>query len=272
MDKFILCIKYLCLALIQGISEVLPISSSAHLVIFENLLGIKGDSLAFEIFLHLASLIAVVLFLRKQIVSLIKGFILFVFKKNKDYSLEFKICISLVISTIPVVIIALLFGGLIDSLISRVWLIGILLLINGLLLIFLTRINGTKTINEFNYTDALVIGLTQVCGVMPGISRSGSCLYGAFIRRLEKKTAADYAFLLFIPSVLGAFVLNIKDIGKFIIDQNIYIYLLCFIVTIVITYLSFKILLKVISRGKLKYFGFYCLLIGVFALIYGLLK
>lgn len=272
MDKFFEFIKLLILGVVQGISEVLPISSSAHLVLTKNLLGIYSENLTLEVFLHLASLIAVIAFLWKRIVSLIKGFCLFVFKKDANYKVEFKICISLVISTLPIVIFSLLLKDKIELISSKIYIIGILLLINGLSLVLLTRIKGHKTIEEFNYLDALVIGTTQMAGVFPGISRSGSCLYGAFARRVDKNVAADYAFLLFIPSVLGAFVLEFDSFKSVQINQDIWMYIVAFIVTSIVTFLAFKILLKVIRKGKLSIFGYYCFAAGAFAIIYGLLK
>lgn len=266
-------IKYIILGLVQGVAEVLPISSSAHLLIVQDIMGISDNTLTFEVLLHLASLIAIFVFLWKKIVNLVKGFCLYVFKKNKDYKLEFKYCLFLVLSTIPTVIFTLIFKDLIDTLSSTLWFVGMLLMINGILLMVLTRIKGERTASELNYKDALLIGCFQCAGVFPGISRSGSCLCGAFTRKIEKETAADYAFLMFIPAVLGATVLEFLKFESTSIDSNmIVLYAISFIIAMITTYFSFKILLSVIRKGKLSYFSYYCLAVGLAVLIYGVVK
>ncbi len=266
-------IKYIILGLVQGIAEVLPISSSAHLLIVSDILGLSDGSLTFEIFLHLASLIAIVFFLRKKLWILIKGFCLYVFKKNKEYKIEFTYCIMLVISTIPIVIVTLFLKDYLEQFDSMIWLVGLLLIINGIALWIMPRIKGTRTKEDLNYVDALVIGATQCFGLFPGISRSGSCLYGAFARKIEKETAADYAFVLIIPAVLGATVLKLVsgDFSKIASDQWI-LYGISFIVALLATYFAFVFLLKIIKRGKIGYFSYYCVAIGLAVLIYGLCK
>ena len=266
-------LKYIVLGLVQGIAEVLPISSSGHLIIVENLFNAQDDNLAFEIFLHLASLIAILFFLRKKLWALIKGFCLYLVRRKEEYKLEFKYGIMVIISTIPVVIFTLLFKDLIDKVNGTLWVVGLLLMVNGVVLWTLSHIKGTRKKEELNYLDALVIGCGQCFGIFPGISRSGSCLCGAFTRKIEKETAADYAFILFIPAVLGATVLEFTHFSEISIDTSMLaLYGISFIVAMVTTYFSFVLLLKVIRKGKLSWFGYYCLAIGLFTFIYGLVK
>ena len=260
--------KYLFIGLVQGISEVLPISSSGHLILVQHMLNIGEDGLAFEIFLHLASLIAVVVFLRKRIWELLKGFCLFVFKKRKENKKEFMYCIYLVISTLPAVVAAIFLKKYIET--SSILLVGILLLINATMLLVLTRFKGNKKIEDMKWHNALTIGLFQCAGMFPGISRSGSCLSGAFVNKLDKEEAADYAFLLFIPAVLGAVVLDIGSIGSLFVSSDIWYFLASFVVTLIATFLSFKLLLTVIRKGKLSYFSYYCYLVGGITVIYSL--
>lgn len=264
-------LKYIFLGLVQGLAEVLPISSSAHLIIVQEILGLSDDNLTFEIFLHLASLIAVMVFLWKKFWKLIKGFCLYLFKKQKEYKKEFNYCWFIVISTIPTVVFSLLLGDLIDKASATLWVVGGLLIINACLLFILTRVKGFKKEEDLTWKDALVIGCFQCGGIFPGISRSGSCLCGAFSRKIDKETAADYAFIMFIPAVIGATVLELFNIGDMVIvSSQIPLYLISFIVSGVTTYFAFKILLTIIRKGKLQYFSFYCLLVGIATLIYGL--
>ena len=265
-------LKYILLGLVQGLAEVLPISSSAHLIIVQEIIGVSDDNLTFEIFLHLASLIAIMIFLWKKFFKLIKGFCLYLFKKQKEYILEFKYCWFIVISTIPTVIFSLLLGDLIDAASARLWVVGSLLIINAILLFILTRIKGFRKEEDLTWKDALVIGCFQCGGVFPGISRSGSSLCGAFSRKIDKETAADYAFIMFIPAVIGATVLELTNISDMVIvSSQIPLYLISFIVSGIATYFAFKLLLTIIRKGKLQYFSIYCLVVGTITLIFGLL-
>lgn len=265
-------LKYIFLGLVQGIAEVLPISSSAHLVIVSDVFGINTPA-SFEVFLHIASLIAVLIFLRKKLWQLIKGFFGYIFKRKEEYKKDFMYCIYVVVSTLIVVIATLIFGNYSDKVANMLWLVGLLLVINAILLFVLTQIKGNRTREELNIKDSIVIGAFQCLGVMPGISRSGSCLCGAFARKIDKETAADYAFILFVPAMVGATILNLKDLlGLFSDSSLIGYYLLSFFVTLVITYVAFAFLLKIIRKGKLNYFGYYCLVVGALVFIYGVLK
>lgn len=265
-------LKYILLGLIQGVAEVLPISSSAHLIIAQEILGVSNDSLTFEVLLHLASLIAILVILKKQLWRLIKGFYYFVFKGDKEYKQDFKYLLLLIVSTIPAVIFALLFKNIITTLSGKLWLVGALLVLNGLMLLILTRVSGFRKQEELNYKDAIVIGCFQCLGILPGISRSGSCLVGAFTRKIDKETAAEYAFLLFVPAVLGAVVLELSNFGEIITVSSDYIYYgISFLVAMVTTYFSFKLLLSIIRKEKLSLFGYYCLAIGLAVVVYQLI-
>lgn len=262
-------IKYILLGFLQGIAEVLPISSSGHLAIAGAIFSLQDDNLAFEVFLHLASLIAVLAFLIKPIIKLVKGCFLFLFKKNKDYAFEFKYLLFLIVSTIPIVLFTIVIKLLgYDS--SPVYVIGGCLIVNAIMLFFLTKFAGTRKKEEMTFVDAIIIGLFQCAGIFPGISRSGSCLCGAFTRKIDKTDAADYAFMLFIPSVVGAFVLEASNIGTiFTMDSKMLpCYIASFLVATVTTYFAFKVLLTIIKKGKLSYFSIYCIIAGVLSIIY----
>ena len=248
IDKIILIIKYIVVALVQGIGEILPISSSGHMVIIQSILGLKSEDLTFEIFLHFASLIAIILFFYKKIWLMIKSFIQYIFKKelrkNEEVKHNFKLCIYLVIATIPVGIIGVLLDDYIGAYLSKMWIVGCFLLLTSAMLFIITKLNRERKIEEMTYLDALIIGLFQCIGLFPGISRSGSCIYGASFRKLEKDTAAEYAFLLFVPAVFGATIMELSNFSKILVDDNIGRYLLSFVVTSIVTYLAFGILLK----------------------------
>ena len=254
-------IKYIIIGLIQGITEVLPVSSSGHLTIVEHMMGINNDNLAFEVFLHLASFIAVIAFLYKPLIKIIKGSFLYLFKKKKEYFLEWKYLICVIISTIPIVLFTIFIKRLGYNT-SPLFVIGISLIFNAAMLFLLSKIKGERKKEEITIKDALVIGLFQCFGVFPGISRSGSCISGAMVRKIEKEEAANYAFMLFVPAVIGAFVLELGNISL------ISCYLASFLVSMVATFYAFKILLNFIKKGKLFYFSIYCLVIGIITFVY----
>lgn len=273
MDQFIEVLKYIFLGLVQGLTEVLPISSSGHLAIVSNILGINDESIFLEVLLHVGSLIAVLVFLRKKLITLIKGFCSFVFKKNKECFHEFKYCMYLVISTLVVSIFTIIFSDIVDKATNQLFIIGILLIINSVMLFVLPRIQGVRGERELNYKDALVIGAFECLGILPGISRSGSCLCGAFSRKIDKSTATDFAFLLFIPAAIGALLLELLHINELTVSSNmIGLYVISTVVSMVMTYISFVWLLKFIRKGKLSVFAYYCLAVGIFTFIYGLIN
>ena len=261
--------NYTIIGFIQGITEVLPVSSSGHLKIFEYIMGINDDNLAFEVFLHLASLIAVIAFLYKPLIKIIKRSFLYFFKKKKEYFFEWKYLIFIIISTIPIVLFTILIK-LLGYNTSPLFIIGISLVFNAIMLLILSKIKGQRKKEEMTIQDALVIGLFQCLGVFPGISRSGSCISGAMVRKIEKEEAANYAFMLFVPAVIGAFVLELGNISLiFTLDSKmISCYLASFLVSMVATFYAFKILLNLIKKGKLLYFSIYCLIIGILTFIY----
>ena len=266
-------LKYIFLGLVQGITEVLPISSSAHLAITNQLLGISDDSLFLEVLLHVGSLIAIVAFLWKKLVALFKGFFAFIFKKDKECYSKFKYCLMLVVSTLFVVVFTLIFGDLVEKVTGTLYIIGLLLMINGIMLFYLPKISGSRKESDLTYLDAVVIGLFECLGIFPGISRSGSCLCGAFSRKIDKETAADYAFMLFIPAALGALVLELLKVGDMVIASNtIHLYAISVIVSGITTYYSFKLLLSVIRKGKISIFSIYCLIVGLITFIFGIIK
>ena len=145
MDKFIIILKYVLIALVQGIAEILPISSSGHMVIVQNILGLSTGNLSFEIFLHFASLIAIIAFFYKEIWLMIKSFFLFIFSKDKRSDkvtkFNFMLCLYLVVATIPAGIVGVLLNDFIGKTLSKVLTVGICLIITSIMLFVATKIN-----------------------------------------------------------------------------------------------------------------------------------
>lgn len=270
-------LKYIILAVIQGISEVLPISSSGHIIIFQNLFNLDTSNLSTAIFLHIGSLLAVIVFYYAFLKQTIKNSYQYCFKKerNNETKNSIKLFINLLISIIPAGIVGLLFKQQIESIFSTTLSVGICLIVTGILLLILTRKSGTKTINDITPRDALIIGLFQAIGVLPGVSRSGITTIGGKVSKLKNEDAINYAFLLFIPIALGTGILEVVELinGKLILsEQELVLNLIGVIVSFIVTYFALKWILKLIKKGKFHYFSFYCFLIGIAAIIMFFIK
>lgn len=271
-------LKFILLAVIQGISEVLPISSSGHLQIVQEILGMDTSSLTVSIFLHLGSLVAMIVFYRKLIFSIIGNSAKYVFKaseRNETNKNALKLLFMIVIACIPAGLIGILFKGKIESIFANTIFIGINLIITGCLLFLQKYIKGKKTLDTMNWLDAIVIGLFQAIGILPGISRSGITTIGGKVSKLQDEDAINFAFLLFIPVTLGTGLLEVVDIikGDLVLSSNdILLYIVGIIVSGLVTYIALSLLLKIIKKGKLHYFAYYCFAIGLAVIIWQLCK
>lgn len=264
-------IKYIIVAIVQGIAEILPISSSGHITLVENILNIT-PSLTFSIFLHTGSLVAVICYFYKDLWKMIRAFFLYLFKKNRDEDIcqSFHLLIMLIIATIPAGLVGVFFSDLIDSVFSDVLYIAINFLITGIIILFVSRLKFERKIESMTYLDALVVGSAQAIGVLPGISRSGITLSGLKCRKFSNEDSANFAFLMFIPITAGSFFYEIIKIIKepsSFDSSNITPYLASTIVAGVITYIALCLLLKIVRKGKIKYFSFYLFLVGIVTLI-----
>ena len=258
-------IKYIILGIVQGIAEILPISSSGHLVIIQSLFGINGENPALEVFLHFASLIAVIFFLRKQLKRIAVGTYKYIFKKDKDYKYPFYYFLYLLASTCVTAVFGLVLDPYMDK-IMQPFIVACMLIINGVILLSISKVETTKDITELNFKDALLIGLAQGIGVIPGISRSGITISGGVLRKYRKDDMAEYSFILFIPVTLGALILSVEDL--MLVDSSLWIgYLLSFGFALVFTFLSLNLFLKVIRKKKLDYFAYYCFVVGLLLLV-----
>lgn len=271
-------LKFILLAVIQGISEVLPISSSGHLQIVQEILGMDTSSLTVSIFLHLGSLVAMIVFYRKLIFSIIGNSAKYVFKaseRNETNKNALKLLFMIVIACIPAGLIGILFKSKIESIFANTIFIGINLIITGCLLFLQKYIKGKKTLDTMNWLDAIVIGLFQAIGILPGISRSGITTIGGKVSKVQDEDAINFAFLLFIPVTLGTGLLEVVDIikGDLVLSSNdILLYIVGIIVSGLVTYIALSLLLKIIKKGKLHYFAYYCFAVGLAVVIWQLCK
>lgn len=260
------------LAIIQGIAEFLPISSSGHLIIFRDLFGIGASSvngdlaLAFDIALHFGTLLAICLYFFKDFWNmLIKG----VTKGVKDS--DGKMLWFLVLATIPAAVAGLLFEDVIENLIRTNYIIiAIALIVMGILIYLADKFNKEeKTVKDMNLKDALLIGCSQVFALIPGFSRSGTTIAAARCLKLKKEDAARFSFFLSAPVVLGAVVLSLfKDNMISLILANANVFIIGVLVSFIAGLLCIEFLLKYLRKHDFKLFMFYRIVLGVIVIIY----
>ncbi len=247
-------IKVMVLGLIQGLTEFLPVSSSGHLVLFQNIFGIEEATQAFSILLHTATLIAVFIYYWKDIWALMRH--------------PFQRMTALLIAgTIPTVIIALLFNDTFDSIFGGGKFIGFNFIFTGLILLYAdSRKGGRKKVRNMSIFDALVVGLMQGIAILPAVSRSGMTISACLSRGMDRENAARFSFLLSIPAILGAMVLTIKDMlsGDVALVETFGVVpmIVGFVTAAVSGYLAIRFMVEVIKKGKLKWFSVYVFILG----------
>lgn len=264
--------NYIILGLIQGLTEFLPISSSAHLVIFQNLLGVEIPGLTFEVFVHFCTTLSVIYLFKEEIANIISSFLISISKLNqwdsflnfvkKDYSSKF--AWLLLISTIPGAIAGYLFQNTIEKIFNNLLSIGVMLTITGLCLSLIDRYSGQivkRTIREVTWLDSVLIGIGQAIAIFPGISRSGLTIMTGLSRGLERKLAAKYSFILSIPIILGASLYKIKDFSQLNID--IFTLIFSGLAAFLSGCFAIKIFIKMLLNFKLRYFSFYLWLLAI---------
>ena len=260
---------YMLLGFIQGFTEPIPVSSSGHLVTFNSLLNVEAfKDLNFEIITNFGSFLAILFFYRKEIVNIIKDFFMYIKTKKDKYKENYKYAWYIVIATIPAGIFGLLFKDTIES-ITSVKIVGISLLITAILIFMVINIKGTKEKKDMTIIDALIIGLFQVIALFPGISRSGSTLVGGMSRNLTRETAFKFSFMLYLPISLATMTLGINDIIESGNISTLWLpYTLGMLIAMFVTYFSIQWFKKVMEKGKLSYFAYYCIIVGILTILF----
>ena len=268
------------LGIVQGLGEFLPISSSGHLALVQNYFGIEGDSvLFFAVMLHLGTLISVFIVYWKDIVELVKE-LWEVIKdvchgkglqvdKNPTRKLGFLI----IVATIPTGLIGILFNDLFTSFYGSVVSVAVGLIITGTILFIAERMSGGKRqAMQVPFRSAVFIGIMQGIAIAPGISRSGSTLFGGLTTRLERKFAVKFAFLISIPSILGSVVLEVPAAIKEGIPGSLWVPILIGMLFAAVSgYLAIKGMIKIVSDKKLSIFSFYTWILGAAVIIHSLM-
>jgi len=257
-------LKVIILGIIQGLTEFLPVSSSGHLVLAAEFLNFHEEGVAFEVFVHLGTLLSVLIAFRADISQMINApFQMLFSKKNRLEAKKYLMWdIYIIIGTIPAAIIGLLFKSQIEDAFSSIFLVIIMLSITGIILL-LSRYEPQKN-EEVSPLKSILIGIAQACAILPGISRSGSTIVTGLFLGLDRETSAKFSFLLAIPAILGASVIKIFDLISAGNSQIPVLYLIVGAVAAFISgYMAIFWMLKIVKRGKLEWFAFYCFFVVI---------
>lgn len=266
-------IKFIILGFIQGITEPIPVSSSGHLLIFQQLIA-DIESIDFGLLATITnagSLVAICLLFKNDILDLFHDFFGYIKTKDKKYYPNFKYSLCVVIATIPAGIIGLVVTklGFFDFLEENVKFVGITLLITAFFLFLIRNIKGKKEKSDITFIDALTVGLFQVIALVPGISRSGATIVGGMTRNFTRETAFKFSFILYIPISVATMILGIKDLIDSSLSINLWIsYIASAITAGIFTYIATKWFKKMVEKGNLIYFVWYCLIVGTLVIIF----
>ena len=261
------------LGLVQGLSEFLPISSSGHLALLSYFFGIDdGDALSFAVLLHVGTLLSVCAIYYKDIYALVlelfKVFADIFTGKGPRVTLNptRKLGFLIIVATIPTGLIGVLLKDVFEMMYGSLYAIGAGFLITGTILFVAERIGSNKNgIAEMKFRSAAFVGVCQGIAIWPGISRSGTTIFGSLICGLTRESAVKFVFLISIPAILGATLLDVRE-GFDVITTTV---MLGMAVSAVSGFIAIKTMIKVISKKKLIYFSIYTWILGVAVLIYG---
>ena len=237
---------------IQGVAEWLPVSSSGHLVIFQQLFGLEVP-VFFDVLLHLGTLGVICVVFWKDILGIIKA----VFRM--DFKSEYgRLFIFILLGSIPTALIGIIFHGLLVSFFSNLLVVGVALIVTGAILFFCERRESKK---ELDAKDSLLIGLAQGMAIVPGISRSGSTIGIGLLRGINREKLIRFSFLLSIPAVVGAGLFEVGNVAWSAVE---WIPVLVGVITSgVVGYFSLKLLIRFVKEKRLRWFSWYCWAVGL---------
>ena len=263
------------LAVVQGLTEFLPVSSSGHLRLLQRVFGVEAPQTLFDVVLHLGTLVPVLFVYRREIGRMLDGLLASLRRSADDEQRSHaRLAMFVVVGSVPTGLIGIGLGDLMESLALDLAWVAAALTLNALILFGLGAVQkraegrGGRGLQELTLTDALFVGTVQGVAVFRGISRSGSTITAGLLSGLDREAAAAFSFLLSVPAILGALVLKLDfDV---ITSDGLGIYLLGGAVACVSGTAALLVLLKLLRRGRLHLFAWYCLAVAAFALYWRL--
>lgn len=259
------------LGIVQGLTEFLPISSSGHLVIFHNLLNWQTvDNLAFDVFLHWGTLLALIIYFYKDIIRYLRAFLKSLRRWNLKSDLNQKIAWLILISMVPAVIAGLFLDDIINSIFRNSFSVAMFLIVVGIIFLMVEKYTQKNLeLQSLTWQKSLFFGLAQALALIPGVSRSGATISAGMAMKLNREVAARFSFLMSIPIVFAAGAKKAWDLRDIILSgQDIFIYLAGALAALVIGIITIKYLLAYLKNHTLNIFAYYRIILGIAIIIY----
>lgn len=264
-------LQALILGLVQGLTEFLPVSSSGHLTIGREILGVEAaQDLVFEITVHVATVLATIIVFRKEILKLLSG--LFKFKYNDETDYILKICVSM----IPVFIVGMFFKDQVEALFSSLLVVGIALLVTALLLLFSDIYGGRGKVaakdqrNGIGWWQAFVVGLGQALAVIPGLSRSGTTISTGLLCGVRREAVAQFSFLMVLVPILGEAFLDLVGGEMASSSVGTVPLIVGFLAAFVSGLFACKVMIALVKKARLSWFALYCAIVGLAVIFFSL--
>jgi undecaprenyl-diphosphatase len=257
----------LFLGIVQGLTEFLPVSSSGHLVLAQVFLGVKEPPIVIDSFLHFGTLLAVLVYFASDLKKMVLAAAHFVSSwRNKDPYLWLVIYIA--VGSIPAAIVGVGFESLFERMFSSVSVVGVMLIITGIIL-WLADIQKSKNrlVGNLSLADGIWIGIAQALAIIPGLSRSGTTIATGLFRGLEPKLAAKFSFLLSVPAIFGAALFSLRKALKISLGASLNNIFLSMVIAFIVGMFSLALIIQVTKERRLKWFSWYCFLVGIASLL-----
>lgn len=257
-------LEAILLGIVQGLTEFLPVSSSGHLQIAKEILGVEiENNITFDVTLHAATVLSTIVVMWAEIWKLLKG----VF--SKTFNEEQRYVLKILLSMIPAGLVGVLLGDQIEALFSSLLFVGCMLLFTSALLTFAYYAKSRQK-SEISYRDAFIIGCGQALATLPGLSRSGTTIATGLLLGNEKGAVANFSFLMVIPVILGKMLLDILSGDMAAMSVGTLPLVAGFVAAFLSGALACKFMIGIVKRGKLIWFALYCLLAGLLCVVYNL--
>ena len=261
-------IKALILGIVQGATEFLPVSSSGHLVLGSHILGFQEQGIVFGVLLHLGTLVSVVAVFRHELTKMAQAPFLWMRNKLDKEDYHYLLWdVYVVVATIPTVMVALSFRDQIQDVFTSVPVVCFMLIFTGLIMIAARFVpERGRTVNGWR---AFLMGCGQALAIIPGVSRSGTTIFTGMLLGINRETAARFSFIMSIPAILGAAVLHLGEVIAHPPQGDaLLVYLTGTVAAAITGYLAIMLLLDIIRKNRLQWFGYYCLAVAAAGLIF----
>lgn len=265
-------IQAVILGIVQGITEFLPVSSSAHLVLVPYFLGWKFPAeqvMPFDVLVQTGTLLAVIVYFWHDLWSIVKGWCISLWQRHPFSTQKARLGWYLILATIPASLAGIFIKDQVEAAFQSPLATSIFLLLTALVLILAERLSRrNRNLDSMNWLDSLIIGLFQVVSLFPGISRSGSTISGGLIRNFDRPAAARFSFLMSVPIMIGATVFSINDLLSTPgLSGLVPVILAGLITAAIVGFLAIRWLLAFLAKHSLGWFAFYCGLLGLIGIL-----